>query len=312
MINIHGETILNSINNGVIILNENLKVLAWNKWLEIFTNTKEDEIVGKYLHEVFSYINEKKLKRKVKSVLVTNSPSFYAKSVNKYLIDIPVSNITNQIYSSMQQDVTVVPYDIEKKQVALYIYDTTTLCEFNNRLEVLNKELEDMSHRDPMTGLFNRRYFAVQSEKIKSYAQRNNLSLCVIILDIDKFKNINDTYGHMIGDEAIIATARALENALRKSDIVARFGGEEFVLLLQDCCIENGNINIIAEKIREDIEAIRITTDQGELSFTASLGVAQFDEKVDEDNLEHTLSRADHALYEAKQTGRNKTVITKP
>ena len=311
MINIHGETILNTINNGVVILDEDLKVLAWNKWLEIFTNIKEDEIVGKYFHEVFSYINEKKLKRKVKSVLVTNSPSFYGKGANKYLIDIPVSNITNQVYSSMQQDVTVVPYDIDKKQVALYIYDTTTLCEFNNRLEVLNHELEDMSHRDPMTQLFNRRYFAVQSEKVKSFCQRNNLPMCLIILDIDKFKAINDTYGHMIGDDVIIAAARALEELMRKSDIVARFGGEEFVILLQDCCIDDDNINNIAEKIRKDIEDLRINTSMGEIKFTISLGVAQFDEQKDQNNLEHTLSRADHALYEAKQAGRNTTVIAK-
>ena len=311
MINIHGETILNTINNGVVILDDSLKILAWNRWLEVFTNLKEEDMVGKYIYEVYDYINEKKLKRKVKSVLVTNSPSFYNKGTDKFLIDITVSNITNKIYTSMQQDVTIAPYDVEKNQVSLFIYDTTNLCEVNNRLELLNKELEDMTHRDPMTHLFNRRYFAVQSEKIKSFCQRNDLPICVIILDIDHFKNINDTYGHMIGDEAIIATARALENAIRNSDIVARFGGEEFVILLQDCCLDNNSMVYIAEKLRKDIEDLVLDTPQGELKFTISLGIAQFEKELDDDNLEHTLTRADHALYEAKQSGRNKVVIAK-
>lgn len=306
MISINGETILNTINSGVILLNEDLNILAWNRWLETLTNIKESEIVGKNIIESFPYINEKKLKRKVKSVLVTNTPSYYSMGSNTYLIDIPINSITNDTYSSMQQEITISPYDIEKKQVSIYIDDSTTICEVNSKLERLNKELEDMSHRDPMTHLFNRRYFAVQSEKIKSFCKRNDLPLSIITLDIDKFKNINDTYGHLAGDDVIIATARVLEKEVRRSDVVARFGGEEFVILLQDCSVESACI--VAEKVRRSIEETTVNSADHNINFTISLGVTQFDYEQDKDNIDTTLGRADNALYRAKEAGRNRIV----
>lgn len=112
------EIIFNTVNNGIIILDKELNILAWNKWLEIFTKIKEQDILNKNLCTVFPYINEKKLQRKAKTVLVTKNPSFLSLNTNRFLIDIPVSNITNTIFDSMQQDITILPYDIEKQ----YIY----------------------------------------------------------------------------------------------------------------------------------------------------------------------------------------------
>ncbi|MGB3751075.1 MAG: diguanylate cyclase [Arcobacteraceae bacterium] len=306
---INSNLIFNTVNNGIIILDENLDVLAWNKWLEISTKVKEKEIIGKNLCEYFPYINEKKLKRKAKTVLVTNNPSFLSLSTNNFLLDIPVSNVTNKVFESMQQDITILPYDLEKKHICIYIYDNTQMCEVNQKLEKLNDELVDMSHRDPLTQIFNRRYFAEQSEKIKSYSQRNNnIPFSLITLDIDKFKNINDTYGHMVGDDVIIKVAQVIESEVRNSDIVARFGGEEFVMLLQDCDLENAYK--VAEKTRLAIQnALVITHKNKEVKFTVSLGVAQFGEE-DNNNIENTLSRADDALYKAKDGGRNQTVVS--
>jgi len=306
---INSNLIFNTVNNGIIILDENLNVLAWNKWLEISTKVKEKEIIGKNLCEYFSYINEKKLKRKAKTVLVTNNPSFLSLSTNNFLLDIPVSNVTNKVFESMQQDITILPYDLEKNHICIYIYDNTQMCEVNKKLEKLNDELIDMSHRDPLTQIFNRRYFAEQSEKIKSYSQRNNnIPFSLITLDIDKFKNINDTYGHMVGDDVIIKVAHIIEEEVRNSDVVARFGGEEFVMLLQDCNLENAYK--VAEKARLSIqESCVITHKNKEVKFTVSLGVAQFDES-DNNNIENTLSRADAALYKAKDGGRNQTVVS--
>lgn len=308
MININNNVIFNSVDNGIIILDENLNILAWNRWLEVLTHIKEHEIINKNICQSFPYINEKKLKRKVKSVLVTKTPSFYNVNPNKFLIDIPIEGITRSLYSSMQQNITIVPYDEEKNYVCLFIYDTTRLCETNHKLEQLNNNLVEMSHKDPLTQLFNRRYFSVQSEKIKSYSKRNNIPLSLIVLDIDKFKNINDTYGHLIGDEVIIHIARILEKNIRQSDVVARFGGEEFVILLQDAC--SNDAYKVAEKIRHVIELCEIElSDNKTLKYTISLGIAQFDDVIDDNNLEHTFARADEALYKAKQSGRNKSIL---
>ena len=188
---INNNIIFNTVNNGIIILDEDLNVLAWNKWLEIYTKIKEKDIVSKNICKYFPYINEKKLKRKAKTVLVTNNPSFLSLNTNRYLINIPVSNITNTVFESMQQDITILPYDIEKKYICIYIYDNTLMCEINQKLENANEELVDMSHRDPLTQIFNRRYFSEQSKKIKSFSQRNNnIPFSIITLDIDKFKKL--------------------------------------------------------------------------------------------------------------------------
>ncbi len=306
---IDNNIIFNTVNNGIIILDEDLNVLAWNKWLEIYTKIKEKDILNKNLCQYFPYINEKKLKRKAKTVLVTNNPSFLTINTNKYLINIPVSNVTNTVFESMQQDITILPYDIEKKYICIYIYDNTLMCEINQKLEEANEELVDMSHRDPLTQIFNRRYFSEQSKKIKSFSQRNNnIPFSIVTLDIDKFKKINDTYGHLVGDEVIIKVAHIIEAEVRTSDIVARFGGEEFVMLLQDCNLDDAYK--VAEKVRLDIEKTSISVHiDTEVKFTVSIGVAQFSE-VDNNNIELTLSRADEALYKAKNIGRNKTVVS--
>jgi diguanylate cyclase (GGDEF)-like protein len=210
----------------------------------------------------------------------------------------------------MKQEVTILPYDVEKKLVCIYIYDVTPLSEVNYRLQKANEELIDMSHRDPLTHIYNRRYFAEQSSKILSFAKRNDIPLTILILDIDKFKRINDTYGHFVGDEVIISVAKTLENHIRQSDIVARFGGEEFVMLLQDCDIQNGKT--VAEKVRIDIKNASVKTSNGiPVNFTVSTGVAQYCDKQDKSNLEYTVHRADEALYESKKSGRDQTTLAK-
>ena len=307
--NIDNNLIFNTVNNGIIIVNEDLTILAWNKWLEIFTKIKEKEIVNKNLCECFPSIDETKLKRKIKTVHITKNPTFLSFDKNRHLINIPVSNVTNTLYKSMQQDITILPYDLEKKLTCIYIYDNTLMYENIAKLKKINEELLDMSHRDPLTKIFNRRYFTEQSQKIKVFSQRNkNMPISLVILDIDDFKKINDSYGHLLGDEVIIKVARILEAELRSSDIAARFGGEEFVILLQDC--EINNALKVAEKIRKDIENTVISIHNNfKIKFTVSAGVAQFDKVIDYDNLEHTLGRADKALYEAKKSGRNRVVL---
>lgn len=308
---IDNNLIFDSVNNGIIILDENLNILAWNKWLEIFTKIKEKEILNQNLCKYFPYIDERKLQRKIKTVHITKNPSFLSFDTNRYLIEIPVSNVTNTLYKSMQQDITILPYNLEKKLTCIFIYDNTLMYENITKLEKINEELLDMSHRDPLTKIFNRRYFTEQSQKIKVFSERNkNMPISLVILDIDDFKKINDNYGHLLGDEVIIKVARILEEELRTSDIAARFGGEEFVILLQDC--EINNAFKVANKIRENIQNSIISLQNNQkITFTASIGIAQFDKILDSDNLEHTLDRADKALYYSKKNGKNQTSISR-
>ncbi len=298
------DTIFNTIDNGIIILDENLNILAWNRWLEIRTDILEKDIEGQNICKKFTYIDNKKLKRKVKAALVTKNPSYYNVDPHQHLIKIKIHSI-NSVYEYMQQDVTIVPYDIDKKIVCLYIYDKTALCEINLKLERLNDELVDLSNKDYLTKVYNRRYFNDFAKKAIELAKRSEHDLSIVAIDIDRFKTINDTFGHIIGDEVLVTISDILRNTIRKSDIVARFGGEEFILLLNNASLKDATK--IAEKIRKIIENTKIEVDGKEINMTSSFGVATFN-KENEEDITSILQRADDLLYIAKKHGRNKVV----
>ncbi len=160
-----------------------------------------------------------------------------------------------------------------------------------------------LSITDDLTRIFNRRYFNQRFEREIQRAQRYNRALSIIMVDIDFFKQFNDQYGHLVGDEVLRSTARILEKNLRQADIVARFGGEEFVILLPET--NKNKARRVAEKLRSAVEKHRFkaegTTDM--LQITVSLGVASFPE--DSLKAENILAHADKALYQAKAAGRN-------
>ena len=169
------------------------------------------------------------------------------------------------------------------------------------------EELKLLASTDSMTKLYNRRHFSNMSEFIFSLMKREKQNLSVIMLDIDKFKNINDTYGHKIGDDVIISLANKLIEHQRQSDIICRYGGEEFVILLPKTSLDE--TNILAQKIRKEIESIILNISiNKDLKFTVSVGVSQVDLE-NESNVEVALKRADDALYEAKESGRNKVCM---
>lgn len=206
----------------------------------------------------------------------------------------------------MRQNITIVPYDTENNIVCLYIYDHTKLYESNEKLKNLNEELKELSTKDFLTQLYNRRYFSETSSKMLNLSIRNSDKISIILCDIDNFKEINDTYGHGIGDKVIVSLANILKDNSRQTDIIARYGGEEFILLLYNTEIKY--TEKIAENIRKIVEKIEIITNKNRLKYTLSLGIAEFNATLDND-LEATINRADKALYKAKINGKNRVEI---
>ena len=175
-------------------------------------------------------------------------------------------------------------------------------------LEASKQELKRLSEIDPMTKLCNRRCFNQTSKAILELAKRDERDLSLIMIDIDKFKDVNDTYGHSVGDEVLIAFSKILLEMTRKSDLLCRFGGEEFIVLLPETTLEGAAV--IAEKIRKEVEASSLKSEDGtEVHYTVSLGVSQL-ECRDELTVEEGIKRADSALYEAKESGRNRVVCS--
>jgi len=164
------------------------------------------------------------------------------------------------------------------------------------------RRLEEMAVTDSLTGLYNRHYLTSASGQQVARARRHGESLSLIVIDVDHFKRVNDEHGHAQGDVVLKEMGRMLCTDARESDVCARFGGEEFVVVLPQCGLDDAVRK--AERIRTEIETAR----PGGLAITASLGVATFDAVTDAD-FESLFNRADEAVYAAKRNGRNRVEV---
>ncbi len=182
---------------------------------------------------------------------------------------------------------------------------TRQLEEANRALEAEKDALHAISITDGLTGLYNRTFSLDRLEQIILESKRYNKSLSVIMFDLDHFKKINDSHGHLLGDKVLKLTADAFRNALRGADIAGRYGGEEFLVILPETDMEHACM--AAERIRQRINTIR--AGQRAVRFTISAGVAQLLGGEDADSL---ISRADSALYAAKESGRNRVCSDSP
>lgn len=168
-------------------------------------------------------------------------------------------------------------------------------------------QLYDAATRDFLTGTYNKKFFIERIQDEFSFAQRHKGSLSVLVIDIDHFKKVNDTYGHLAGDIAIKKVAHHLISHTRKDDIVARFGGEEFVVLMRD--IPKEKASHLGEILRQEIEELSINTDEGHsFKVTVSIGVACMNSNTKPvfQSFNNLIEEADKRLYEAKTSGRNK------
>jgi diguanylate cyclase (GGDEF)-like protein len=171
-------------------------------------------------------------------------------------------------------------------------------------IERLRDDLAEQAVRDALTGLYNRRHLGDALEQAVAHAAETSGHLSVIMLDIDHFKNVNDRYGHAVGDNLIVAVAGQLTAAVRRADTVARYGGEEFVIVLPESTLEQALAR--AETLRERCAAIALPTVSGTITATISAGVATFTGRESPSEL---LNAADQALYLAKADGRNRVAL---
>lgn len=166
-----------------------------------------------------------------------------------------------------------------------------------------NSSLSVLASTDYLTGVMNRRMFNEISKRYFQTAQKDNFNLTLLVLDLDHFKKVNDTYGHQAGDQVLKRFVETLESILNKSDIFARIGGEEFAILLSQ--INSDDAYILAERIRKEIENDFITFEGEDIFVTTSIGISE--NRETDTSFENIFSRADMALYQAKDDGRNRT-----
>jgi diguanylate cyclase len=184
------------------------------------------------------------------------------------------------------------------------------LGELSQKISDLREELQEVREKaalDPLTQLFNRAALDAHLDRVADLAFLLSSSPCILMIDVDHFKRINDTYGHPAGDEVLRRVAdMQVRNFLRREDFVARYGGEEFVVVIPDSSLHNAELR--AERVRQSIEELEIETSKGKISCTVSIGLASL---ASGDTGKSWLARADSALYEAKGSGRNCVKVAK-
>ena len=276
------EKLIDSLKDGMIVLDTQGRIVDMNSSAAQMIGNSSDKLLGREIESLLHFppsILDQPLEKEIRFELEVGS--------------------TNQRYF----DVLISPL-LDGKVIVigrLIIFRDSTEHKY------IQDELRRLARTDPLTKLYNRRYFFEVAEKEFAKSVRHQRNLSVILLDIDFFKKINDTYGHVIGDQALTQIGSILRQTARETDVAARYGGEEFILLLPET---NSNAaKITAERMRKLMEGFPIENNEDIIRITASFGVAGND-NTSVKTIDDLISKADQALYEAKRTGRNRVIYS--
>jgi len=292
--------IFETVNIGLVILDSELKVRSWNRWMTLQSGATEESVVGSPILSICPHLNNPVFLRNCKAVRAFGNFAFFSQKLHGYLFPFPPPRSLRSRFEFMQQSCTMGPIRNDEgviESIFLIVQDVTELA-------VYEKKLVEMNMKDGLTGIYNRRYLDKRLEDEYKRARRYSRDFSLIVCDIDFFKKVNDTYGHQCGDLILKNVSAKIASALRKTDCLGRYGGEEFCCILPETGLEQALL--VAERIREMIQSMESLYEEQTVKVTISLGVARLDEVMTSEK--ELFSRADEALYEAKRTGRNRVV----
>ena len=286
------EMFLDCLFEGVFLVDVNMRITYWNKGAERITGFKREEVIGtacfeNLLRHVDLDGNELCLEEFISNTILDAEPReakvfLYHKFGHRVSVSVRTTPLTNE-----NGDVVA----------AVEVFnDNTNAQQMLDEFEKLRNE----AYHDHLTNVGNRRYAEANINR-RIYELKNNyIPFGIIFVDIDHFKSINDTYGHKTGDEVLVMVSRTISNALRSMDIVSRWGGEEFVVILPGAYLET--LNIVAERIRKLVEHSYLLIDSTKVGVTVSVGATL---AKNDDTGVSLVARADCLMYESKNRGRN-------
>lgn len=267
--------------DGVIILDKNYNIIDFNPAASLMIIHLDRSTIGKNARDVLKYYDNL-----LTSIIGHHETQLETKSGN-----------SSNCYSVNSSII----YNKSNKINGIIV----TLRDMTTYFEAMNK-LNSLASYDELTSVHNRRCFVACSFEKLEFAKKHKHAISFIILDLDFFKYINDSYGHQAGDKTLVTVADICKKCIRSTDIIGRFGGEEFVILLPDTFTDEATI--IANRICKDIEAYDIIFENNKIKTTASFGITGID-SVHNETLEMLFKYADKALYQAKAAGRNCTRV---
>lgn len=289
--------IFNTINLGLVVLDRELTVTCWNRWMELHSDIPAEGIIGRKICDVFPTLCENSFIRIVKSVFAFGNYASYSQKLHKYLFPMRNPHGSSALFPQMQQNCTFGPLRNDNKEISAIYITVQDVTDF----VIYEHKLIQMAKIDGLTGVFNRRYLDTRLQEELERSRRHGNPLSIMMLDIDHFKEINDTHGHICGDYTLRKISELLLELVRTSDILGRYGGEEFCCVLPETSFEQALV--LAERCREQIAVGRFSCTDYLTRVTVSIGVTDLHR---DDTLDSMIKRADDALYQAKRTGRNR------
>jgi len=297
--------IVDKVHAGIFVVDENMNVQLWNNFMAVHSGKPPDHVIGKNLFDCFPELPKKWLQNKVRNVFILKNYSFSSWKQRPYLFEFQHNRPVTGGVDLMRQDFTLLPVKDESgdvRFVCFTLFDVTDASIFQLMLHQANLKLEEASNRDGLTGIYNRRYSEEFLSREFERSARYQHPLSVIISDIDFFKRFNDEHGHLAGDEVLRQVSARLGHTLRKPDMLGRYGGEEFIIVLPETGID-GAVHV-AERLRAAI--YRETIQYGDKNLTVSISLGVCAVGSDCASYQQLISRADLALYESKASGRNR------
>lgn len=292
---------LECVNEGIVILNEDLEVLYWNNYMEYLTFMNIEKVFYRNVYEVLPGLNKQYFKDLIEQVVKNHGEMFFSAAMHKDLIN--KKRKVNLKISKLEESNNNYIL-LEFIDVTSQIFRINQLKGYINKLHILNEELKEkektinnLAYYDSLTGLANRTLFYKMADKFYNNCRRGQHLLALMFIDVNKFKNINDTYGHKIGDEILKEVSKVLINSTRKGDLVARFGGDEFLVLLPSVK-KYEDIEVVASRILS-IKNKPFKLGEIEINISLSLGISAYPK--DGDNVEELITKADKKMYIQKR-----------
>jgi len=292
-------TVTNAVMDAILMIDDDGLIVSWNPAAERILGYSVQDAIGRNAHQLFV-------------------PSRYYADFKKGFASFRETGLGPVIgkkleLDALRKDGSEFPVELlisairlnERWHAVGIVRDITERKRVEAEVQKLQEQLREQALHDPLTGLYNRRYLDETIKRELARAERYNLPVGIVMCDLDHFKHVNDTHGHLAGDEVLRLFAELLKNHARGSDIVCRFGGEEFVMLLPD--MPPAVTYQRAEQLRTEFAAKQIRLGAAVIQVTASFGVATFPENGK--TMDSLISAVDAAMYQAKETGRNRVVI---
>lgn len=300
--------IVQNIDVGVVVLDRDYCVQVWNTFMENRSGVQPKDAQNQNFLSLFPEIDRQWFSRKVESVATLGTPAFTIWEQRPYLVRFKnYQPITGQ-EEFMYQNTTLLPLrstDGKINHICLVIYDVTDVATNRHQLQAANAQLQQLSRTDRLTGLYNRGHWEESLKVAYARHQRYGNATSLVMLDIDHFKRVNDTYGHQAGDKVIEEVARLIHEHVRETDVAGRYGGEEFGVVLSDTDKTGGRV--FAERLRKAVEGLEVLHNGQSIRFTISLGVADLSQPSI--NYADLIAWADHALFASKKAGRNRVTV---